>query len=183
MQAPVAKSPATPYNWHPAGFVEEHHPKIQAMMEPFLMKFRGWCSVSNILMASSKRFDSLPKLDAYLNGVCWLHSIATCPYGAQCAFAARHVPTGTLTDAQANEVEMALQAGVMALVTWAGAPSPIGKCKSWLGTDWGDHGDAVLLVFGLWGCVTECLLSKRRREERRSIRPLVYTNLRFAVGF
>ena len=102
MQAPVAKSPATPYNWRPAGFVEEHHPKIQAMMEPLLMKFRGRCSVSNILTASSKRFDSLPKLDVYPNGVCWLHSIATCPYGTQCAFAARHVPTGTLTDAQAT---------------------------------------------------------------------------------
>jgi len=32
--------------------------------------------------------------------------------------------------------------------------------------DWGDNGDAVLLFFGLWGCVTECLLSERRREER-----------------
>ena len=39
--------------------------------------------------------------------------------------------------------------------------------------DWGDHGDTVLLFFGLWGCVRECLLSERRREERRSIRPLV----------
>jgi len=45
------------------------------------MKLRGCILVSNILTAGGKRFDSLPHLDAYPNGVCWLHAIATCPYG------------------------------------------------------------------------------------------------------
>jgi hypothetical protein len=44
-------------------------------MEPLLMKFRGHCLVSNILTAGGKRFDSLRQLDAYPNGVCWLHTI------------------------------------------------------------------------------------------------------------
>jgi hypothetical protein len=98
-------------------------------MEPPLTKFWGRCSVSNILTASGKRFDSLPRLDAYPNGICWLHSIALCPYGTQCLFAAGHLPKGTLTDAQADEVKAALQPGVTALVNCAGAPSPTGKRK------------------------------------------------------
>jgi hypothetical protein len=129
MSASVVKPPPVPYNWQPTGFVDERHPKIQAMMEPLLMKFRGRCSVSNILTASGKRFDSLPRLEAYPTGVCWLHSIATCPYGAQCAFAAGHIPKGTLSDAQANEVVTALQTGITALVNRTGAPSPTGKRK------------------------------------------------------
>jgi hypothetical protein len=44
--------------------------------------------------------------------------------------------------------------------------------------DWGDHGDDVFL--GLWGCVKECLLSKRRRQERRSIKPLVFVSYKSA---
>jgi hypothetical protein len=129
MSASVVKPPPVPYNWRPTGFVDKHHPKIQAMMEPLLMKFRGRCSVSNILTASGKRFDSLPRLESYPTGVCWLHSIATCPYSAQCAFAAGHIPKGTLSDAQANEVVTALQTGITALVNRTGAPSPTGKRK------------------------------------------------------
>jgi hypothetical protein len=45
------------------------------------------------------------------------------------AFAAGHIPKGTLTDAQANGVVAALQAGVTAMVNRAGAPSPTGKRK------------------------------------------------------
>ncbi len=50
------------------------------------MKLRGRCLVSNILTAGGKRFDSLSRLEAYPNGVCWLHAIATCLYGDQCLF-------------------------------------------------------------------------------------------------
>ena len=98
-------------------------------MEPLLTKFWGRCSVSNILTASGKHFDSLPRLEAYPNGICWLQSIAMCPYGAQCAFAAGHIPKGTLMDAQADGVIAAFQAGVTAMVNCAGAPSAMGKCK------------------------------------------------------
>jgi hypothetical protein len=98
-------------------------------MEPLLTKFWGRCSVSNILTASGKRFDSLPRLEAYPNGICWLQLIAMCPYGAQCTFAAGHIPKGTLTDAQADGVVAALQASITAMVNRAGAPSPTGKHK------------------------------------------------------
>jgi hypothetical protein len=37
----VGKLPPKPYDWRPAGFVDERHPKIQAMMEPLLTKFWG----------------------------------------------------------------------------------------------------------------------------------------------
>jgi hypothetical protein len=127
--ATLGKPPPTPYQWRPAGFVNKRHPKIQEIMEPLLTKFRGRCLVSNILTASGKRFDSLPRLDAYPNGICWLHSIALCPYGTQCSFAAGHLPKGTLMDSQADEVKAALQPGVTALVNCAGAPSPTGKRK------------------------------------------------------
>jgi hypothetical protein len=127
-----AKQPTQPYNWRPATFVDEHHLKIQTMMEPLFTKFMGQCLVSNILTACGKGFDSLPWLDAYPSGVCWLHSIAMCPYGNHCTFAAGHVAKGSIKDAQANEVVAALQAGITVMVTREGPPSPMGKCK-WKG--------------------------------------------------
>ncbi len=81
-QQPPPKPPSQPYNWRLANFNDECHPNIAAMMEPLLTKFRGRCLVSNILTASGKRFDSLHWLDAYPAGICWLHAIATCPYGS-----------------------------------------------------------------------------------------------------
>jgi hypothetical protein len=100
------------------------------MMEPLLMKLRGSCSVSNILTAGGKRFDSLPRLEAYPNGVCWLHAIATCPYGDQCLFNGDHILKGALSNAQANEAVSALQAGVSAMVARNGPPFPTGKRKA-----------------------------------------------------
>jgi hypothetical protein len=124
---PGLKQPTTPYNWRPANWEETRHPKIQAMMEPLLTKYRGRCSVSSILTESGKRFDSLPRLEAYPNGICWLHSIVSCPYGDQCSYAGGHIPKGTLTDAQADEVVGAMQAGVTAMVTRPSSPG--GKRK------------------------------------------------------
>ena len=127
---PSLAPPTTPqYNWQPAGFVDERRPKIIAMMEPLLRKLRGRCSMSNILTAGGNRFDILPHLEAYPNGVCWLRAIATCPYGDQCLFAGGHIPKGALSDAQADEAVAALQPGVLAMVARNGPPSPTGKRK------------------------------------------------------
>ncbi len=98
-------------------------------MEPFLTKFRGRCLVRKILTEGGKQFDNLPQLEAYPNGICWLNSIALYPYGDQCTFTGGHIPKGTLHDVQADEVVAALQAGVTAMVTRAGPPSPTGKQK------------------------------------------------------
>jgi hypothetical protein len=98
-------------------------------MEPLLMKLRGRCLVSNILTAGGKRFDSLPCLEAYPNGVCWLHTIAMCPYCDQCSFKGGHISKGALPDAQADEAVAALQAGVSVMVARNGPPSPTGKRK------------------------------------------------------
>jgi len=131
-QPPPPKTPTQqPYNWRPANWVDECHPTIAAMMEPLNTKYRGWCSMSNILTAINKRFDSFPWLDAYPAGVCWLNSIAICPYGSQCAFAAGHVKKGKITDAHADGVAGAMQEGVMALVNRR-PTSPNGKRK-WRG--------------------------------------------------
>ena len=125
---PLAPSNTPPYNWRPAGFVNKCHPKIITMMEP-LVKLRGQCLVSNILTTGGKRFDSLPRLEAYPDGVCWLHAIATCPYGDQCSFNGGHISKGAPSDAQADEAVAALQAGVSAMVARNGPPSPTGKHK------------------------------------------------------
>ena len=123
-------TPKTPYSWRPASFVDERHPKIQTMMEPFLVRFRGRCSVSNILTASGKRFEDLPKLEEYPGGVCWLHSLGLCPYGDQCSFIAGHVAKGTFTDAIADQVVGTLQAGIASLMARPeGGGSPSGKRK------------------------------------------------------
>jgi len=132
-QPPPPKTLTQAYNWRPANWVNECHPKIAAMMEPLLAKYWGRCSVSNILTASNKWFDSLPRLDAYPEGVCWLNSIAICPYGSQCqcAFAAGHMKKGEITEAHADGVVGAMQEGVTALVNIR-PMSPNGKRK-WRG--------------------------------------------------
>ncbi len=131
-QPSLSTQPTQPYNWQPATFVDERHPKIRTMMEPLLTKFKHRCLVSNILTAGGEQFNSLPWLDAYPNGVCWLHSIAMCPYGNRCTFAAGHVAKGAITDAHADEVVAALQAGITVMVTREGPHSPMGKRK-WRG--------------------------------------------------
>ena len=52
-----------------------------------------------------------------------------CPYGDHCSFAGSHISKGALSDAQADEAVAALQAGVSAMVTLNGPPSPTGKHK------------------------------------------------------
>jgi len=138
-QPPPQKTPTQPYNWCPAKWVDERHPKIAAVMEPLLTKFRGWCSVSNILTAGNIRFDSLPRLDTYPMGICWLHSIALCPYGTQCSFHAGHVKKGDITDSIADEVIGALQPGITEIMNKP-PTSPLGKCK-WMGP--GRGGDTL----------------------------------------
>jgi hypothetical protein len=98
-------------------------------MEPLLTKFWGRCSVSNILTANGKWFDSLLWLDAYPTGVCWLHAIATCPYGSQCSFAVSYLKKGNLSDAHADAVVGAMQDKVSSLVNKSGPPSSTGKRK------------------------------------------------------
>ena len=130
-QPPPQKKPTQLYNWRPVKWVDERHPKIAAMMEPFLTTFCGRCSVSNILTAGNKRFDSLPRLDAYPAGICWLHSIASCPYGTQCSFLAGHVKKGKITDSIADEVIGAIQPGITG-ITNKPPTSLLGKRK-WMG--------------------------------------------------
>jgi len=86
--------------------------------------------VSNILTAGGNQFDSLPRLEAYSNGVCWLHAIATCPYGDQCSFTGGHIPKGAPSNAQADEAVAALQPGVSAMVARNGPPPPRGSASS-----------------------------------------------------
>ncbi len=94
-----------------------------------MIKYKGKVSVSTLLTESGKCFKSLPKLDAYPGGVCWLHAIATCPF-KDCAFANGHINQGNMTKVQVDETVAALQPGVTALL--AKTPSPLGKCK-WKG--------------------------------------------------
>ena len=129
-QQPTARTPTVPFNWRPAGFVDGRHAKFQAMMEPLLMKYRGKISVSTILTEAGNRFNNLPKLEKYPQGVCWLHALATCPYVNNCSFATGHITQGDLTETQVDEVVAALQPGVTALL--AHPASPAGKRK-WKG--------------------------------------------------
>ena len=109
-------------------------------MEPLLMKLRGRCLVSNILTAGGKWFVSLPCLEAYPNGVCWLHTIAMCPYRDQCSLSGGHISKGALSNAHADEAVVALQASVSAMVARNGPPSPTGKRKFREGCDRGGGG-------------------------------------------
>jgi len=132
---PPPRIPSQPYNWCPANWGDKCHPKIAAMMEPLISKYHGWCSVSNIFTAGSKRFDSLPQLEAYPAGICWLNSIAICPYGPQCSFVVGHVKKGEITDAHADNVVGTMQERVTAVVNKR-PMVPNGKRK-WRGQGWG----------------------------------------------
>jgi len=44
------KKPMQPYNWRPAKWVDEQHSKIATVMEPFLTKFRGRCSINGLTL-------------------------------------------------------------------------------------------------------------------------------------
>jgi hypothetical protein len=131
---PVKPPASGSYKWWPDNWIDERHPKTQAMMEPFLVTFRGRCSVSNIITEGGLRFDALPKLKAYPEGICWLNTVALCPYGGDCSFVSGNLPKGTITDQIANQICNTLQPGVTAMLNRSGPPSPItGKCKwpSW----------------------------------------------------
>ena len=129
MQPPPSNPhpPPAPFNWKPANFVDQRHPKFQALMDPLLTKLRGQVSISSILSESGKRFDSLPKLDAYPGGICWLHALSACNFGDTCAYAAGHIAPGDLSDAQVDEVVATLKTGVTTLI--ARPSSPGGKRK------------------------------------------------------
>jgi hypothetical protein len=96
-------------------------------MDPLLTKLRGNVSVSTLLTESGKRFDSLPKLEAYPAGICWLHALAVCNFGESCSYLAGHINQGNLSDAQVDDVVATLQPGVAALL--ARPTSPSGKRK------------------------------------------------------
>ncbi len=130
-QQPPLKHPAQPYKWRPDNWVNERHPKIQAMMEPLLVKFGGRCSVSNILTEGGKCFDALPKIEAYPNGICWLNTVTLCPYGGNCTFLLGHLPQSTITDPIADQVCSTLQPGVTAMVNKSAPPSPVGGKRKW----------------------------------------------------
>ncbi len=62
LPGPVKLPPTQPYAWQPANLAEVRHQKFQALMDPFLVKFRGRCLVRNILTAAGKQFNCLLKL-------------------------------------------------------------------------------------------------------------------------
>lgn len=124
---PSKPPPSAPFNWKPANFVDQRHPKFQALMDPLLSKFRGQVSISTILSESGKRFDSLPKLEAYPGGICWLHALSACTFGEACSYAAGHIAQGDLTEVQVDEAVATLQPGVTTLM--ARPSSPLGKRK------------------------------------------------------
>ncbi len=136
--AAPAKGPSpVPYNWKPATFVDGRQPKLQALMDPLLTKYRGNVSISMILSESGKRFNSLPKLKAYPAGICWLHAVAACTFGEACSYSTGHINQGDLTKAQVDKVIATLQPGVTALM--ARPISPSGKRK-WRGRGGGRGG-------------------------------------------
>jgi hypothetical protein len=81
----------------------------------------------SILSEAGKWFDSLPKLEAYPGGICWLHALSACNFGDTCAYAAGHIAPGDLSDAQVDEAVATLQTGVTTLI--ARPSSPGGKRK------------------------------------------------------
>ena len=65
------------------------HPKIKAMMDPYLAKYNNYINLSEILTASNKRITDLPTLPSYTNPtgsscICWNTILGRCFKGKRC---------------------------------------------------------------------------------------------------
>ncbi len=98
------------YQWWPPTN-NPPHPKIAALMNPYLNHFNGLLALPELLKAGNIHYENLPVLNRFHNPttekstVCWAHVLGPCHY-RDCYFAARggHPGRNNYMDKSANNV-------------------------------------------------------------------------------
>ncbi len=95
-----------------------HHPKIMAMMDPYLAKYNNYIFLLEILTVSSKRITDLPTLPSYTtptgsSGICWNTVLGRCFKGKRCRYNKGLVQKADMTDEFANAVTDCIGKGVL----------------------------------------------------------------------
>ena len=94
------------------------HPKIKAMMDPYLAKNNNYINLSGILTASNKRITDLPTLPSYTTltgslGICWNTILGRCFKGKRCRYNKGHVQKADMTDEFADAVTNCIRKGAL----------------------------------------------------------------------
>jgi len=110
------------------------HPKIKALMDPYLAKYNNYINLSDILTASGKRITDLPGLEGYTNPsgsscICWNTVLGKCFKGKRCRYYKGHVRKADITDGFAEAVTDCIGKGVVYYTDLPKGGSPEGKRK------------------------------------------------------
>jgi hypothetical protein len=97
------------------------HPKIAALMDPYIEKFGPDVNMFDLLTTAGKTFKDIPKAPG-LRKLCWKHAVSFCPYQQRCSHGVDAHPT-QWNDQWANEVCTVLEPVITMLLTAEGSPS------------------------------------------------------------
>jgi hypothetical protein len=106
------------------------HPKIQALMDPYLTKYNNYINLSAILTAANKRMADLPSLPNYCTPsgtsvICWNSVLGRCFRGQKCKYFKGHVCKGDITEEFADAVSDCINKGVLYYTELPQGPSSL----------------------------------------------------------
>lgn len=110
------------------------HPKIKALMDPYLLKYNNYINLGEILSASNKRISDLPGIQGYTTPtgsscICWNSVLGRCFRGRRCRYSKGHVQKGDMTEKFADAVTDCIGKGVLYYTDLPQGGSPDGKRK------------------------------------------------------
>ena len=110
------------------------HPKIKALMDPYLLKYNNYINLGEILSASNKRITDLPGLQGYTTPtgsscICWNSVLGRCFRGRRCRYSKGHVQKADMTDKFAEAVADCIGKGVLYYTDLPQGGSPDAKRK------------------------------------------------------
>ncbi len=115
---------------------DTRHPKIRALMDPYLAKYNNYIDLGGILNTSGKKMRDLPSLPQYCTPtgsplICWNNVLGRCFRGKRCKFLRGHVRKGDVTEAFAEAVVDCIGKNVLFFMeTPLAGGSPKGKRKA-----------------------------------------------------
>jgi hypothetical protein len=111
------------------------HPKIKALMDPYLQKYNNRIDLITILNASGKRMADLPTLlpkyctPTGTSFLCCNHMLGKCYRNKRCTYARGHIVKGNMTDDFADAVMDVISKGVLYYTSLSPTGSPQNKQK------------------------------------------------------
>jgi hypothetical protein len=139
--SPPYKAQGQPMAQKQAPAEDIRHPKIRALMDPYLVKYNNYIDLGGILNASGKTMRDLPPLPQYCTPtgsplICWNNVLGRCFRGKRCKFLRGHVRRGDVMEAFADAVADCIGKGVLFFTaTPIAGGSPEGKRKAIVAID------------------------------------------------